>query len=421
MGFLEAVQTGAVGLRLALPGRFAIENERKASASLVDLDRQAALMLFHFDLQLDLRREHQALLVHDIQRHARELFVNHFALRHGDPRAGQRADIRPRTEDPHWSPVVSIERVLLGTSMALSVVHRMAYEHGLEIVMGHLLVPLQSGLFEFRVIAANRGPTGVRESLLSSEALAVAGVKTVEEADRVVRSVFSDDPRYDSRFPDHPLSVVRSMLRMLATPGVIQLTQPEPPAPANEVVLPEIGSAITPPRRYVRTPGSAGTLVRFSRVAFAGGHAGTDGVQELVVIRLAGEIIPEGPQRLQTLVASAEKLARSMSEDAPGARVETWTEGDGNDAHALAHTEFQTGVQGEPRQRLLLRVFTGAGGVEQIVMLRASACVPKAELLEELEAVIQSWRPLGATRPSPVSAPPPVKVEEKKKKKWWWF
>jgi hypothetical protein len=327
--------------------------------------------------------------------------------------------MRPRTEDPDWSPVVSIERVLLDTSMALSVVHRMAYEHGLEIVMGHLLVPLRSGLFEFRVIAANKGPTGVRESQLFSQALAEAGVKTHEEAQRLMRSLSSDDPRYDSRFPDHPLSVVRSMLRMLATPGVIQLTQPEPSAPANEVVLPEIGCAITPPRRYVRTPGSAGTLVRFSRVAFAGGRAGTDGVQELVVIRLAAEVIPEGPQRLKKLVAAAEDLARSMSEGAPGARVETWTsEGEGNDAHALAHAEFQPEAHGEPRQRLVLRIFTGAGGVEQILMLRASACVPKAELLEELEAVIQSWRPLGVPRPSPASAPPPAKAE---KKKWWWF
>lgn len=408
MEFLEAVRTGAVGLRLALPGRFAIQGEQKAGAQLVDLDRQAALMLFHSDLQLDLRPEHHELLVHDVQRHARELFVNHFAVRHGPQRAGPQADMRPRTEDPDWSPVVSIERVLLDTTVALSVVHRVAYEHGLELVMGHLLVPLRSGLFEFRVIAGNKGPTGVRESQLFAEALAKAGVKTHEEAQRLMRSLSSDDPRYDSRFADHPLSVVRSMLHMLAIPGVIQLTQPEPSVPAKEVELPELGCAITPPRRYVRTPRSAGTLIRFSRVAFAGGSAGTDGVQEMIVLRLAEEIIPEGTQRLKKRVAAAEDLARRMSEGAPGTHVETWTSaGEGTDAHALAHTEFQTGVQGEPRQRLVLRVFTGPGGVEQIVMIRASACVPKAELLAELEAVIQSWRPLGDSRPSPPALRPP--------------
>jgi hypothetical protein len=97
----------------------------------------------------------------------------------------------------------------------LSVVHRVAYEHGLELVMGHLLVPLRSGLFEFRVIAANKGPTGIRESQLFSEALAKAGVKTHEEAQRLMRSLSCRPPaqrralhaphaRHSGSHPAHP-------------------------------------------------------------------------------------------------------------------------------------------------------------------------------------------------------------------------
>jgi hypothetical protein len=419
MGFLSDLNNGALGLRLALPGRFAIQGEKKSSANLVDLDRKAALFLFHFDLQLDLRREHEGLLARDIERHTRELFETHFATVHSQQPSSGGASKGPRTADPAWSPVVSIERVQLGHCEALSVVHRMAYEHGLEIVMGHLLVPLHNGLFEFRVIAGNNGPTGVRESQLVAQAMAVAGVKTHAEAERVMKSTTPDDPRHDAHFPDHPLSVVRSMLRMLMAPGAINVTHPAPLPPSGEVVLPDIGCTLTPPPRYVQTPGSEGTFVRFSRVGFAGGRAGEDGVQMLTISSLAAEVIPEGPDRRQKLMSHAESLAQSLSERATGVRLEAWMSSEREEgAHALAHTEFQPGAQGVPRQRAIVRVFTDAKGVEKLVWLQASACVPREELLADMEAVIRSWRPLEGTGPT---GPAPVSPLPAEKKKWWWF
>jgi hypothetical protein len=418
MGLLNELTHGGRGLRLALPGRFELRSDAQNSATLVDVGRQASLFLFQFPLQLDLRPEHEGLLSRDIERHARELFESYFAMQQRQqPPGAAEAGQKPRTADPAWSPVVSIERVGLGTCEALSVVHRNAYEPGLEVVMGHLLVPLRSGLFEFRVVARNSGPTGVRENALFQRAMQEANVKTRGEMEALVNRLTPDDPRHDALFPDHPLTVVRDLLRTLAAPGVIEVSQPAPLPPAGEVVLPELGCAITLPPRYVRTANSEGSFIQFSRVAFAGGAAGSDGVRLLTLVSLEAEVMPEGPERQKTLVAHAQSLAQSLARGATDDRIETWvSSGKGGGVRALAHAEFQPGAHGVPRQRAIVCLFTGAGDVAKTVMLKASACIPKEELLADVEAVTQSWRPLGGT-----GAPPPVSPPPAKKKKWWWF
>jgi hypothetical protein len=226
-----------------------------------------------------------------------------------------------------------------------------------------------------------------------------------------------DDPRYDSFFPDHPLTVVRALLRRLATPGVIEVTDPAPLPPTGEVVLPEIGCAVTLPPRYVQTANSGGALVQFSRVAFAGGEAGSDGVQVLTLMSLAEEVIPAGSGRPKKLAAHAQSLAQGLASGATGVRIETWmSSGKVGGVQALAHAEFQPGAQGVPKQRAIFCHFTGAGDVEKTVMLVASACIPKEELLADVESVTRSWRFLdGANALPPVSAPPA------RKKKWWPF
>jgi hypothetical protein len=60
---------------------------------------------------------------------------------------------------------VSIEQVRVAGVDALTVVHRMSYEMGHEVIMGHLRVPVRTGMIEFRIIAAAR-LTGGRESIL---------------------------------------------------------------------------------------------------------------------------------------------------------------------------------------------------------------------------------------------------------------
>ncbi|WP_147443877.1 hypothetical protein [Corallococcus sicarius] len=312
---------------------------------------------------------------------------------------------------------MSIERTRPGPHEALSVVHRMAYEPGLEIVMGHLLIPLSSGLFEFRIIAANRGPTGVRETVLLGEAAAKADIKTDEALTQLMAGSKPDDPRHDSRFPDHPLSVVRSMLRMLAEPGSIEVTQPALQHPASEVLLPDMGCAMTPPPRYLRTPDSDGTFLRFSRVAFAGGAAGSDGVQMLTLSCFKEDGAAEGPERLKLLTAEGEFLIQGRLRGATSSQLETWSApGQDGGVHLFFHTVFQPETFGDPQQRTILRLFTQAQGMVNVVMLDAAACLSKEEMLADLEAVIQSWRPLGTTAALPSVSPPPA---EKKQKSWW--
>ena len=89
------------------------------------------------------------------------------------------------------------------------------------------------------VVAQERGTTGVREALVTTE-LVEAGALTVETCERswaadpydadfagVDRSVLrfiSDDELYDSRFPQHPLSKVRRVIRSI--PKAIMAEQP---------------------------------------------------------------------------------------------------------------------------------------------------------------------------------------------------
>lgn len=80
------------------------------------------------------------------------------------------------------------------------------------------------------VIAGEHGTTGVREAMVTQELIA-AGEMTTDDYERkfsgdpydpsyagVERSLLrflSDDARYDDRFPDHPLTKVRAILKAL--------------------------------------------------------------------------------------------------------------------------------------------------------------------------------------------------------------
>jgi hypothetical protein len=89
----------------------------------------------------------------------------------------------------------------------------------------------------------------------------------------------------------------------------------------------------------VQTVDSEPTFAQFSHVAFAGGTPGSDEVQGGV--------------------------------------------------QAFAHAEFQPGAQGVPRQSTLV-CLTDAGDVVKVVLLRSSACIPREELLADVETVTLS-------------------------------
>lgn len=88
------------------------------------------------------------------------------------------------------------------------------------------------------VVCAERGMTGVREAVVTAE-LMNAGKLTFESyatswasdpfdpnykgVDTSVLRFLSDDESYDERFPDHPLSKIRQILKTL--PGSMQLSE----------------------------------------------------------------------------------------------------------------------------------------------------------------------------------------------------
>jgi len=98
------------------------------------------------------------------------------------------------------------------------------------VFTGMLMMQGPRGALVWTTAAGERGTTGIREAVITAE-LMEAGQLTLEGyeqswaqdpydpsyrgVDRSVLRFVSDDPRYDGRFPDHPLSKVRRVLAAL--------------------------------------------------------------------------------------------------------------------------------------------------------------------------------------------------------------
>lgn len=151
----------------------------------------------------------------------------------------------------------------------------MMYLPGREIIMGHLLVPVASGLFEARALTSNGdSPTGMRESVLTL--LATESGTDIEELEHTNRQDDFDDPAHDEHIPDHPLSRLRAALRDLLEPPRIEVIAAAPAHPAGRVKLASPKCSLVPPPRFVQQGDD------LTRVTFCG----TDGVQRMWVERL---------------------------------------------------------------------------------------------------------------------------------------
>jgi hypothetical protein len=404
MSLVAALASGELGVKLVVPKRMGITDETASSAALVDQDRTLGWHLTLHEYRLDLQPEHQAMLERDIERHTRDLFDNFFRMR--DRGAPAEPDAKPRTADPTWSPVVSVERVRCGEHDALCVIHRMTYAHGDEMIMGHLLVPFQGGTFELRVVARERSATGMRETLILSDAMSGVSDDAPESMPRLRQQDF-DDARHDARFPDHPLSLVRAELREVLDADRVTVLDPPPAPPAGEVVLRELGCAIVPPARYLLTAHrSPKKRAQFSRISFAG----TDGVQLLTLLtRHDSSLHPTGTE--EDLLDAARQLAGEVAEGAQNLQLEIHTLPDaGGRTQVMAYRTYddQSGVG---PQHSAFRFFVPAPGRLLSIAIGAAQCVPKAEMLAELDSVVASWRPLDGE--------PSVRGEGGHKKPWW--
>ena len=188
----------------------------------------------------DLRPEFDEQLRLDVERSARW----EFERTHAELQAEGRIEDPPRTEDPSWSPVVSMATTPRGDSQVLTVVRRQTYARGHELVVAELIAPIASGSVQVES-SALATTTGLRESMVmamrrSSEAMSHPGQAAL------------DDESLDASMPDYPLSLARAAIRRLSSDETLFMLTEPPPAPARgEVELPGAGCALVPPPRFL--------------------------------------------------------------------------------------------------------------------------------------------------------------------------
>ncbi|MDC3960270.1 hypothetical protein [Polyangium jinanense] len=387
MAFVEELKQGRRGVRFAVPRGFEVSEETERSAMLVDKARGFSLSLGAFTHRLDLLPAHDALLRRDVERHARDLFETCF-------RSTSPADskMRPRTDDKAWSPVVEVAPVNLGAARVLRVVHRLWYEPGRETLMGHLLVPLAQGLFEVRVLPPTSRLSGVREAAVADRATAALAGTDPAAFLRGIDQRASDDPALDASFPRHPLSVARKGLRFLLEDAGLEVLDPDVETRPGEVEITAAGFAVTPPPRYrlVEKNPPSPKLASWSRVSFSG----TDGIQLLTVSRTGTRLAERNGRKLARI---AEDLTRaSVPAGAEGVRVSAVAL---PDERGRSHAEtYHAYAKGASRQQSLFRWFTEPDGEVVMVAFGAAMCVPVDELADDAEAVVRSFRRLGAKK-----------------------
>ena len=252
----------------------------------------------------------------------------------------------PRTsEDPNFSPIVDAEYVHLGcighsshnsgncsddecnttashtssstnstamtTTLALLVVHRIAYRAGEEVILGRVLIPTKRGLCEI-VVAGGDTATGWRESSIVAAKCREDPKISTPDLDVFAKSHDYDSEYYDRMFPSHCLSRVRTALSWLLHSAGLQVTEPSPYVKMNkrhgneivvpassprgnkhyiqldsnddEVELPSLQCCVIPPPRFLHCPDQENPhsdKQRFCRVSFGG----TIGVEVMVVSR----------------------------------------------------------------------------------------------------------------------------------------
>lgn len=373
MGLLADLASGKLGLVVAPPDHLTIEAENATSVSFNAVPGQGWWLFFFPDLHLDLDAAHDAVLDRDLKRHTRVLFETMFAQLAAS--TDEPSDRPPRTDDASWSPLIEFERFDVAGGAALTVLHRMSYQPGHEVVMGHTLVPVRRGLFEARWLF-QASLTGYREAMLHDRG-------ADNEPSRLSQQAM-DDPVHDASFPDHLLTLARAA-RSWHVHGGLRVTEPPLRLQSGSRTIEALGCTITPPPRFVfsnvRSEDGETTAV-FTRVSFAG----TDGIEHLLVTRTADRI------RGLAIATRLLRNARTMASVFAGSGY-TDVECDARlvegEAPSVAVTlEGSPESPGQPRGRMVARVLRDRAGQVWWVALDTTVAVPLAELADEVDAVV---------------------------------
>ncbi len=400
MKLTRALRGDSLGVKLEVPREWQVIGESDEALQLIDEEAQVQWWLFWFPgMQLALGQggqQEDAQIEAAMRHYARAMFEWTFHHRARNEAGGEgndggndggkaasEAKRQPRTADPTWTPMVDYERLQAGGAPALRTVHRMSYEPGREIVMGHLLIPLERGLFEVRV-AAGDPMTGVREAM-------ILAMRRDPDASKPLTQQELDAPEHDEQFRDHALSRVRRALRWALAEAKLEVTATAPPHHHGEVVLKKLDCALTPPPRFVRqTAHDDYNLEVFQRVGFCG----TDGVERLLVQRVQ-ELGKLAPAQLR---AAAEKYSRQLNEQSEVRDLALTTE----EVPLGERRAVLVEVRGQGHEGRLRNSFCwmlDRKGTAYLMAILGSDAVPASERREELLAAATSWRSTRDAKP----------------------
>jgi hypothetical protein len=250
MKLVDALESGACGVQYKLPSHVMVRISEREGLAYTDARADLQWMVHFGDVALDLDPAHDAALAADVRQAAGAIYRATGAnLDARAPKSAKRADLH--ADDPAWSPVVSAAPVAFSVTTALEVVHYGAERADLRVVLGHLLVPTQYGVVEFRVTAADGAPLP------------------------------------DAGSPKHAVARVRAALDALRAPGVVEVTRAALAPTVGDVTLPAFGGTFALPARFALAGESSRDIALFTRVSVAT----TDGVWRLALVREAGDAV----------------------------------------------------------------------------------------------------------------------------------
>ena len=415
MEFLHQLQSGDLGARAYFPASLERLEEAARAALLRDPERRVAWELAFVPFRLDLRDATAPALREDLEGEARAAFEGTWSALAADAALTARPPMR--TADADWSPVVLLDRPLVGDAPVLRVIHRMSYEPGHELVVGRVLAPTAHGVLSIAASNLSRA-TGYRESARVMAALESRDGADPEAVTRELGQAGLDDATYDLLFPDHPLSLVRAALAWLldAEGGDLAITSPASSEAEAEVELAAPGCAITPPPRYLPLPAGAlplsPTRAMLTRVGLAVGTP-----RALDIWRIEGASIL-GPDREKQLARLARKNAADWAEEGATdvtSKVTKLPSQDGR-AHVKSRVRFTTPAG--PTQSAARWMADTDGAVFRIAA-SGGTWIPEDSLLEDAEQALSSLRRLDP--PAPLLPDPPALDAVKPKRTWWPF
>lgn len=138
------------------------------------------------------------------------------------PLASTLEKFRALSDEQAGAPHVELDFVeVAGRALVRRIVKTPQTPMGMTYI-GSLTVPFSDRSFVLKVQCAERGLTGQREAILFDQLVAEGVVRLTDG--QVEGDWEPDHPRYDSEFPDHPVSRARRVLALLENSLVLDST-----------------------------------------------------------------------------------------------------------------------------------------------------------------------------------------------------